>query len=393
VDAERRRAVADLLQARRGELTATAVQAVRAEVPAYRRLDGDQMRDVAAISAWTLARVTDAWARDGRLSEQDLARFRAIGAARAEDGRPVAAVLRAYRVGAGAAVDAVAQVCGDRLTAGDMAALARTALRAIDDLSEAILAGHASARDRLAADRGRALRDLVDDLVDGRHSSPGALADRGRELGVALPADPLLLVAEAAGPGAPLGRTALAGLAADLSGPGADPLATLRGRRAVLLLPAPDRSRAEGAARARGLRGCAVRLDAPAGAADGYRLASHALDAAPGHAFADRVLLADADAHLLALLRARPGADPAAVARTALGPLTEPDNRHLLDGLAAFLSTGSATAAAGLLHLHPQTLRYRLRRACELTGRDPRTPWDRLVLDVARHLAPHRAGG
>src|SRR5690606_37085758 len=189
-------------------------------------------------------------------------------------GRPVAAVLRAYRVGAGAAVDAVAQVCGDRLTAGDMAALARTVLRAIDDLSEAILAGHASARDRLAADRGRALRALVGDL------------DRGRELGVALPADPLLLVAEAAGPGAPLGRTALAELAADLSGPGADPLATLRGRRAVLLLPAPDRSRAEGAARARGLRGCAVRLDAPAGAADGYRLASHALDAAPGHAFA-----------------------------------------------------------------------------------------------------------
>ncbi|WP_017596572.1 PucR family transcriptional regulator [Nocardiopsis potens] len=393
MDTERRRAVADLLQGRRGELAATAVRAVRAEVPAYRRLDGEQIRDVAAISSWTLSRVTDAWARGDRLTEQDLARFRAIGAARAEDGRPVAAVLRAYRVGAGAAVDAVAQVCGDRLTAGDMAALARTVLHAIDDLSEAISGGHASARERLAADPGRALRDLVDDLVDGRHSSAGALADRGRELGVDLPAEPLLLVAEAAGPGAPLGRTALAELAADLAGPGAGPLATLRGRRAVLLLRADGRPGAAEAARARGLRGCAVRLDSPAGAADGYRLASHALDAAPEHAFADRAVLADADAHLLALLRARPGADPAAVARTALGALTEPDNRHLLDGLAAFLSTGSATAAAGLLHLHPQTLRYRLRRASELTGRDPRTPWDRLVLDVARHLVPQRAGG
>jgi hypothetical protein len=32
--------------------------------------------------------------------------------------------------------------------------------------------------------------------------------------------------------------------------------------------------------------------------------------------------------------------------------LTDPAHTHLLDGLAAFLSTGSATGAAERLHLH-----------------------------------------
>ncbi|MEU7216841.1 helix-turn-helix domain-containing protein [Nocardia iowensis] len=54
------------------------------------------------------------------------------------------------------------------------------------------------------------------------------------------------------------------------------------------------------------------------------------------------------------------------------GPLATPAQRHLLQGLAAYLAAASANTAAE--HLHPQTLRYRLRRAVELTGRDPAIP-------------------
>ncbi len=117
-----------------------------------------------------------------------------------------------------------------------------------------------------------------------------------------------------------------------------------------------------------------------------YRLAVDALDTAPAHAYDDHRLLADGDAHVLALLSARPTARPADVVRTVLGPLHEPRHAHLLAGLGAYLATGSATAAAEQLQVHPQTLRYRLRRVRELTGRDPRQPWQRLVLDIARHL-------
>ncbi|MGB3370172.1 MAG: helix-turn-helix domain-containing protein, partial [Rhodococcus sp. (in: high G+C Gram-positive bacteria)] len=87
-----------------------------------------------------------------------------------------------------------------------------------------------------------------------------------------------------------------------------------------------------------------------------------------------------------ALLTARPTADTTAVVRAVLGPLTEAANGHILDGVSAFIATGTATAAASELRIHPQTLRYRLRRARELTGRDPRHGWHRLALDTALQL-------
>ncbi|WP_330479255.1 helix-turn-helix domain-containing protein [Streptomyces platensis] len=42
--------------------------------------------------------------------------------------------------------------------------------------------------------------------------------------------------------------------------------------------------------------------------------------------------------------------------------------------------------AARRLGLHPQSLRYRLRRIADLTHRDPRDPWQRLTLDIARTI-------
>jgi DNA-binding PucR family transcriptional regulator len=122
-----------------------------------------------------------------------------------------------------------------------------------------------------------------------------------------------------------------------------------------------------------------------------YRLAADALDSAPAYAHDGRPVLDDGDAQVLALLAARGTARPDQVVVSVLGALADPGNRHLLDGLDAYLTTGSATAAAAQLHLHPQTLRYRLRRVREITGRDPRLPWQRLVLDVARHLVHIRA--
>lgn len=66
-----------------------------------------------------------------------------------------------------------------------------------------------------------------------------------------------------------------------------------------------------------------------------------------------------------------------------LGELVSADHRHLREGLEAFLQTGSAVDAADLLGVHAQTMRYRLRRVNELTGRDARRGWDRTVLDAA----------
>ncbi|MFC4950644.1 helix-turn-helix domain-containing protein [Pseudonocardia sp. GCM10023141] len=375
---ERQRAGASA-RSRLPELIRDTVAAVEEAVPAYRGLDAEQHRELHAITSWVLRRLLDAWAGDVAFDDEDRRRFRAIGGARGEDGRPVAAVLRAYRVAAVTATDLVLDAGGDTLDPGDVRALARTVLMSMDELSESVLAGYAAARDRLTGDRDRALRDLLDDLLAGRHTSPGVLASRCRELDVTLPPAPLLLVVDAATAAELLPSLGL------VAGPGQEHLATVRDRRTVLLLPDRVAGAVEPALRGRGWRGCLLRAVTSGPAA--LRLAVDALDTAPEHAFHRRVLLDDGDAQLLTLLTARPGADPAAVVRSVLGPLTEPGNRHLLDGLAGFLSTGSASGAAELLHLHPQTLRYRLRRVTALTGRDPRDAWQRLALDVARSLA------
>ena len=75
------------------------------------------------------------------------------------------------------------------------------------------------------------------------------------------------------------------------------------------------------------------------------------------------------------------------MARHLLGALLDPGQEHVREGLDAFLVAGSATTAAARVGLHPQSLRYRLRRVRELTDRDPRRSWDRFVLDLGSRIA------
>jgi hypothetical protein len=381
-----RRAVQRAFDARADEVAGMLLDAVTTEIPAYRLLAPPQLADVRAIAGWALRRIVALWVDGGSLTDADLARFRGIGAARALDGRPLPVVLRAYRVAATRATDLVIAEGDGRLDVDDVLALTRLWLASVDTLSEAVYAGYTAASDRLVGDRGRALRDLLDDLLAGRQTSPAALADRCRELGVTLPPRPCLLVAGPAGGEVTPGEVAtlVAGL---LPGAGEQAaLAGVRGGRAVAVLPAGTGALA-GALAGRGWRGCAVDGFPLGDVPRAYRLAADALDLAPAHAFEARPLLSGGDAQVVALLAARPTARPVDVVTEVLGGLTEPGAAHLLAGLAAYLATGSATAAAASLGLHPQTLRYRLRRVAALTGRDPRRPWDRLVLDVARTLA------
>lgn len=74
-------------------------------------------------------------------------------------------------------------------------------------------------------------------------------------------------------------------------------------------------------------------------------------------------------------------------AETLLAPLVDHDREHgtaLVPTLRAFLKgDGSVNSTARELHLHPNSLRHRLRRIGELTGSDPRVFADRVALAVA----------
>ncbi|SCL34742.1 PucR C-terminal helix-turn-helix domain-containing protein [Micromonospora nigra] len=360
--------------------------AVTGQIPAYRALDPTQLAEVAAIARWAVARILDLWVHDEALDAADLERFSGIGAARAVDGRPLPVVLRAYRVAAADVIDLVVEHGRGRLTVTDVLALTRLWLASVDALSEALHTGYTAATRRLTGDHRRALADLLDDLLDGRQTSPAALAERCRALVVTLPARPALLVIEATSPLTALTPAGLAQVAVAVVGP--EPpetvLTGLRGARGVVVAAAVCADRAAAALAERRWRGCLVLPRTPADTARAYRLASGALASAPERAFADRVLLREGDAQVLALLTGRPGADPELTGRAVLGPVAGSDHPHLVDGLDAYLRTGSAAEAAQELGVHPQTMRYRLRRLAELTGRDPRRPWDRFVLEVAQ---------
>lgn len=359
--------------------------AVHEQVPVYAALDDSRLPEVRAIAAWGMDRLLHLWANDGTLSRADLRRFRGIAAARAADGRPVQAVLRAYRVAATVLTDEVA-ARAPGLTAEDGLALARTLLTALDTLSEEMATAYAATTEDLAGDRDRALRLLLDDLIAGRHASVGALTDRSARLGVHLPDPYCLLVAEPTNGGGPdMSYEAAAGLLAAL-GDGGTSLSTVRGSRAVLLLPATAVGRVADLLGERAWRGCAITGEGLDRIAVAHRLAADALDTAPAHAHRPGRILTDADAHVLALLAGHPAATADHIARLVLGPLTDPEQRHLLEALTAYVDAGSATAAARALHLHPQSLRYRLRRINALTSRDPRDPWQRLTLDIARTI-------
>lgn len=393
---EERVLVSAELERDRAGLVERIVTEVYAEVPAYRALHGSQLAEVRAITGWLVTRSMELWVRDAsRLPPEDMERLRGIGRARAADGRSIGAVVRAHRIGSAAAVRIVREQAGDRLDATDVFALSELWLASLDQISESLATGHAEAAEQLDADRERARRALLDDLLIGRQASQGAIRDRARTLGIAPPDPAVLVVAEPAWSPAERGRalaenvTVSVGLEllAEATPTGADPLVTTRSGRVVVLTSAED---AEGVTRAlveRGWHGCVL---APRGLTDmsaAYRLADGALESAPPHSFGADGLLRDSDACVLALLNG--GAiSPATVRRVVLGPLLAHDNQHLLETLHAYFREGAATTAAESLHVHAQTLRYRLRRVRELTGHDPHRPWTRFVLETACAIAP-----
>src|SRR3954452_4329924 len=136
-------------------VTQALIEAVRAQIPAYRQLHEAQTAEITAIAGWALTRIVDLWATGsgGGLDPRDLARFRGIGAARARDGRPLTAVLRAYHVAAGEAIEAVGRRGRGTLDTDDVVALGRLWLTSIDELSEALSTGYQSASDSLTTDR------------------------------------------------------------------------------------------------------------------------------------------------------------------------------------------------------------------------------------------------
>lgn len=359
------------------------IATIRDQIPTYAALSLEQLAEVTAIAEWGTTRILQEWADGGALSESDIRRFKGIGAARALDGRPLPGVLRAYRLAGTLITELVEEVGGSRLTVTDAMDLSRLWMASIDTLSEALYSGHTAAVDRVSGDRARTLGDLVDDLLVGRQVTRIGLADRSRELGISLASRVNLLVLTPEDGGDRITAESMdTFVAQQCPEHTVRSLVRVRAGVAVAVLPTEVTSHQE-AARQRRWRGCDLTDLKVADLPRAFRLAEHTLVRAPERAFADRSVLDEADAQVVALLTGHADADSDRLDTLLATSLRGTGVDHLAEGLQAYFDTGSATEAADLLGLHAQTMRYRLRRIVEVTGRDPRRPWDHLVLEAA----------
>jgi hypothetical protein len=348
------------------------IDAVQTAVPAYERgLDRNVRTGVQQAMEGFLELV--AGGDESRLPGHDV--YFAFGRGEARSGRSLDALLSAYRAGARVAWRGMAR-------AGDAAgtepqqlyALAEAMFAYIDEISAVTAEGYTFEQSLAMRERQEQTRRLIEALLSDPQASGGELRRIAEAAGWELPDELAVLVFDSE----QLDRTG-----ARL--PEAMPFAPLEGLGWVLV-PDPDAPgrRAELTAALRDASsalGPTVPMERAPESAQRARLALDALAAErPGH-------LLVADDHLLELILHSGGSLGEDLARRRLAPLDElPDatRERLLSTLAAWLDAqGEARPAADALHVHVQTVRYRLGQLRDLLGSALDDPRERLELALA----------
>jgi hypothetical protein len=319
-----------------------------------------------------------------------LAMFEVIGRLESREGRDLSLLLSAYQVGGRVAwryVSRAALQLG--VEPGQLAALAEAVFVFVDQLSAASARGYVREQSEAAAEREHRREELVDLLLSARADQP-ALRSAATRAGWALPKEAAIVLTD---PENPIGQTFLSRLDSrtlPVRRPGLvgavvpDPLAP--GQRARL---------------SRALRGAGAVVGPPVPLAQlpaSVAIAQTAAELRRRGVLTDDPVLAEE--HLDAILVHR---DPwllATLQRRVLQPLQDqsPASRErLIETLRAWLRHfGDHRAIAAELHIHPQTVRYRMNQLSNLFGSTLDSPELRVQLLLAlafRDVRPdHRPG-
>jgi PucR C-terminal helix-turn-helix domain len=376
-------AIVDRVRPHLPEVVDEVIAAVGDEVPAYRRpLEGDFGRGLrygveAALSRFLDLPGTSQTAASG--TDRDV--YVALGRGELRAGRSLEALLAAYRVGARVAFRRFAELARDAgLDADAIVPLAVATFAYIDELSSASIEGYAAEQSARAGEHDRLRAELLA-LILGGSADPAAVHDAARAVGWALPE---LIVPVVIAPNRSDGLSATLGPEA-LVAPTAESV--------VALLPAPLRPAQWVALRQRLVgRGAVVGIVAPwAEAAIALRPATLAMRlVADGLLDDDPVIVDD---HLVDLIVHRDPQLTAALISRELAPLESVrDNtrERLAETLLAWLSyRGERARVADALHVHPQTVAYRLGQLRRLFGDALTDPDRRFALELA--LRAHAA--
>jgi PucR-like helix-turn-helix protein len=337
------------------------VEVFRTEIAAYRRLPESALDgQVVEISRRNVDAFFNSLVEGRALEEDEVEAFRTSARNRASEGLPLADLLHAYRLGGRTAWEALVEAAEPEEQAALLPGVARL-LEHVDRVSAAVTETYYDWSRRLASEDERQVRDLFDALTgEGPLEGPMLGLAETQGMPVADEYAPFVLAL----PGAEMHVHAQH--AAGLRRRGGA-LAVTEGDRIVGLLAKRERDPAAGS-ESRVL--CAVGEPAPRGELRSALLDLRALlDLGLRRRLTGRIELDD---HLPELLLAGSPRIAERLRRRALARLEDYAARsraNLLETLDTFVACDlDRRRAAKRLHVHPNTLDYRLRRVEELTG-------------------------
>jgi hypothetical protein len=347
----------------------------RDEIPGYERLPDSAVRtEVVEMIRENVDLCLD-WVAGGRPPAR-LDAFQASAKHRAAEGMPLEDLLRAYRVGGRSTWRAlVAEATKDERDALPRAA--ELVMDYVDRVSAVVAEAYLEERKHLVSEQERGLRALLDALLSGEVLDAGHYKTADM-LGLSLTGPFVAFAMMIPGEGA----AAHAKAAAQLRGGGA--LALTEGERVVgVMTPRHDPAAALPA-------GAIAVVDDPvpreqlAASLGDVRIG---MDCAINERRAGVVAVSDL---VLDLLLARSPRVAADLRRRILGPLEAGSRSDLLQTVRTYVALGcDRRHTAEQLHVHPNTLDNRLRRARKLTGLDLDDPEDLATMVLALHEPSH----
>lgn len=313
--------------------------------------------------------------------------FEEIGRIQWREGRDLTTLLSAYQLGARVAWHHVARTALEMdADLSTLAALAEAVFIFVDQLSSASARGYVVEQSEAAGERERRRDDLVDLLLSDR-ADETAVRGAAARAGWALPRSAAVILLD---PDNPIGQGVLSRL---------DSSCLLIRRRRFLGAIVPDPVRPGSQRRlTEALRGAGAVVGHPV--ALEYLPASMQIAEVAASLQRSGVLDEDpvfAEEHLDAIIVHRDGRLLAAFQRRMLAPLStlSPTVRErLTETLVSWLRHfGDRQAIASELHVHPQTVRYRMGQLHELFGATLDDPVGRARLTLALGWQRPAAGG
>ncbi|WP_345635263.1 PucR family transcriptional regulator [Rugosimonospora acidiphila] len=360
------------------------------EWPDYARFLADEQDEVAvaaeAFMHWLVEiaeqGLTQPAEDAGPEAGAQVALFEEIGRIQWREGRDLTTLLSAYQVGARVAWHHVSSTALEIAVAPEaLAALAEAVFVFIDQLSSASARGFVLEQSEAAVTRERLRDELVDLLLSDRSDSAAVRAAAGR-VGWPLPRDVAVILID---PENLVGQSVLSRL---------DSSCLLIRRRALIGAIVPDPVRPGRRQRlATALRGAGAVIGHPVPLEhlpSSVRIAEVAATLQrSGVLEEDPVFVAE---HLDAIIVHRDPRLLTALREQALAPLaglSATVNQRLTDTLASWLRhLGDRQAIAADLHIHPQTVRYRMGQLHDLFGAALDDPSARAKLTLALAWCP-----